>query len=181
MIKAITDVNELTKIFVNELIIQSELDKRDVHNGESKHGNDLGRISNDGTKLIPYKKDDLFLVFEIGEMSNSNIMTEEQEDGTIDQFFSNTCHIVVYGTNSVNLAQKLKARFHSENVILKLLNKGVHITDITVIKEANEYINSVYWTRRDLTIEFSCRLNVEQIDKSTEYEEMNSLDVVVKS
>lgn len=162
---------ELRKTLAN----QAEISIDDVINADSIRGAELTHVVND--VLIPYTAKDDVIVFELVESSDFDI-DMEKFDETLEDVSAHQLNLVIYGDNSRTLARKLKSRMWSQKVVNDLSLKGISISSISDITSTTEFINTIRYLRRDMTITFICAMNFEPI---SEYHEIEDGNINVKS
>ena len=135
----------------NMLIKQSELEEKRVLNGRSFRGIDLNKVITEDEEFS-ISLNDLFIIFNIYNSDNLNF-SEEIDENNIRLTSSFTLHVTIYGTNSIDLSQKLKARLSSLQVALELKKEGLYIKKVYDPTDVTEYINDTFWERYDLEVD----------------------------
>lgn len=158
------------------LIKQSELEDKRVFNGRSFRGIDLNKVISDNEEFS-ITLNDLFILFDLYNDGDLNFSEEVNED-TIRLVSSFTLHITIYGTDALDLSQKLKARLDSEQVLLELQTKNIHLKSVSSPEDVAEYINDTFWNRYDIEVKLEGErlvnkvepdYAINEIDMNTEY------------
>lgn len=176
MIKTIQELQEIDKILRNVIIQQSELQADRVLNALSIRGTDLEKqIQTD--EYISIDLNNSMILFEVYSRNSENNMTMEEDDenNSLTSYCSFMIKLIIYGNTSKMLAQKLKARFESQYIRNKLYDSGIHVDNVSEIETISEFINSTIWLRNDLSILFSCKLSVSQLQDDEELKIKNDI------
>ena len=188
MIKALRTVDEVELILINCITQQSELPANYILNGETHQGADLGHVETTydeqgavkSSEIIPFTTSDTFIVFDLSEDSEK-ARTQVLPDDTIDCFTYYRMKFSIYGDQAATVSQKLRARLTTAKVRQNLEANGVHIESFEAINSTNEFINNVYWQRKDLELQISCRYNFTQYDVDGDMTNMKQIEVIVES
>lgn len=154
---AITDINELNRIFRKELILQSEVDGEFVRNALSVDGQTLERLMYGDTSESICRCDSVIL-FELTTRDSDKQISFSETDDEIEQYRRFTFKIIIYGDNSQMVSAKLIARLKSLNVRQRLLSEGIKIERVGYADSVNEYKNETIWQRNDIAIDVWCKL-----------------------
>lgn len=171
MIKALNNADEVVLVLRQLLIKHSELPENCVLNGETHQGAKLGKVVNVydeheqliSSEIIPFSTSDTFIVFDIGE-DNEKSRTQIRTDDKIDCFTYYRINCCVYGDNAATVSQKLRARLTTQKARTEAENNGVHIESFEPVESMNEYINNIYWQRKNIELVLSCRLEFTQVE-----------------
>lgn len=144
--------DEIIKSIRQSLIINSELDSKQILNAESVGGIDLVKYINE-YQQESLSLSNLILLFNI-DRDNDNLNMSEEDNGKIRSVESFSCLITIYGDDSSSLSNLLKLRLLSNGNREYLLDNHIHLIRISNITEMSEYINETYWNRQDFTIYF---------------------------
>lgn len=161
---AITDINELNRIFRKELILQSEVDGEFVRNSLSVDGQTLERLMYGDTSESICRCDSLIL-FELTTRDSDNQISFSETDNEIEQYRRFTFKIIIYGDAAAMVSAKLSARLKSLNVRQRLLDDGIKIERVSYDDSINEYKNDTIWKRNDITIDIWCKLVFNKISE----------------
>lgn len=169
------------EIALRKMIIkQSELEDKRVLNGRNFRGINLNKVISD-TEEFSINLNDLFILFDLYNDRDLNF-SEEIDNKHIRLVSSFTLQITIYGTDALDLAQKLKARLDSEQVLLELQSQNIHLKSVSSPSDIAEYINDTFWNRYDIEVKLEGeRLinkieddhDIKEIDYNTEYSESN--------
>ena len=154
MLKAI-DYNVLTKILYNKLILFSEIEKTQIRNIDGLQGADIEKLIS-STKIDSLELSDSFIIFEIIENSDM-LRTIEENDNTISTVISYDFIVRCYGRPAHMLANKILARFRTDDNLLDLRSKGIYANNLEPITTTKEFINNLWWPRCDFTIKMIVR------------------------
>lgn len=171
---SITNLHELEKILRNVLAKQAQLNKNRVLNALSIRGQDLVKYL-DSLISVSIDADDTLLIFELHTDDNENCVDDIEEDESITKYMSFKLSVIIYGNNSINLANILTSRLQTSKVLYDTKEQGVLITDVSTSLSINEIINESIWQRTDFDIYVSCQMNIAQVDEFNEYENVNNL------
>ena len=168
MLKAIT-FDELTKILYSKLILFSGLDRTQIRNADGLQGSNIEKLI-DSTKIESLQINDSFIIFEIVE-SPDRLNIDEEDDDTISSIIEYKFIVRCYGWPSAILAQQILARFKTNDNLLELRSKGIYINNISTIDPIKEFINNIWWPRRDFTIKMLVRYSTQKVDPSSVFSE----------
>ena len=168
MLKAIT-FDELTKILYSKLILFSGLDRTQIRNADGLQGSNIEKLI-DSTKIESLQINDSFIIFEIVE-SSDRLNIGEEDDDTISSIIEYKLIVRCYGWPSAILAQQILARFKTNDNLLELRSKGIYINNIITIDPIKEFINNIWWPRRDFTIKMLVRYSTQKVDPSSVFSE----------
>ena len=105
IIKEVENEDEMIKSLRNELMKQSGLEKEFVLNGIDFNGTELTYVDCQGNER-PFRQDDLFIVFNLDELTNSsNNITTVEDDNDIYIYQSYELALYVYGNDAMNLSK----------------------------------------------------------------------------
>lgn len=164
MLKPIT-FDELTKTLYSKLILFSELDRTQIRNADGLQGANIEKLIN-STKIESLQINDSFIIFEIIENQDRLNICEENDD-TISSIIGYDFIIRCYGWPSPILSQQILARFKTDDNLLDLRSKGIYINSISTIDPIKEFINNIWWPRRDFTIKMLVRYSTQKLDPSS--------------
>lgn len=175
----INNTNLLNKILYNELLLQSELPKKRVLNAITNYGTDLQKqISPLVFESID--KTDCVILFQLFGRNSTNNKSMTEDNNSITYYKSYEMKLILYGNDSVDYANKIAARFRTENCRNSLLNKGVYLEEITYPETINEFINGSMWIRNDISIYIGCKFIFNQINDTSKFEEISNLKIINK-
>lgn len=178
MINSITNLNSAIIALRKYLIINSELDSSRVLNSLSLNGTELDKLLEDSIYNSIESSNDT-LLFEVSENeSNSNMSEDDNENNDIIYYKMYTCHIIIYGDNSDNIALKLASRMRSNVVIDAIYNDGIYIEDISNPQSINEFKNNLMWFRTDFDISFGVRYSISHIIEDYNIEKIDNLNII---
>lgn len=180
MIKSVADLHEINKIIRSQLIEQTDLPGDNIINSLDTYGPELIKYLEDMDLYGSYDLKDTVILFEItSDPSRLNITTDEEND-KIYAFSSYTVHLMIYGENSNAMVYIIKSRFESEEVRDILYRKGIHLTDIDLIGDINDFINNRIWLRSDMNINIEVRYEIEKKSKLENIENLKNINVIKK-
>lgn len=157
--------SDIDKVIANILVKQSELDNSHILNGLSIRGPELVKYIEDSIEMSP-DLSDTFLIFINSIDDNAVNFTEEVENSTtIRSTNTCSCHIYLYGSSSINVALKLKARLESEYVRLNMYENGVELRKVESPQATTELINNTMWSRADLEFSYYAEFIISPVDK----------------
>lgn len=165
------DIASLEKSLRKMLIKQSELDSNRVLNGRSFRGIELNKVISDEDEFS-IDLNDLFILFDLYNDNELNY-SENVDDNNIRLISSFTLHITIYGNNALDLAQKLKARLESEQVLLALQNENIHLKSVSSLSDIAEYINDTFWNRYDMEVRLEGERLISKIEPDANFEEID--------
>lgn len=173
---AISNLNEVDKIIRKQLILQSEIEGDRVLNALSRYGTNLNQ--NVGSDIFDsISPSDIVILFEQMSRSSSSDGSFTDSDDSIVQYVSMSYHITVYGTSSATVAQKIRARFASEQCRSDLYNEGVYLERISSPQSINEYVNDGMWMRTDFDMNVSMEMKFKQVG-NIQYYENSDLNII---
>ena len=167
MIKAISDFNDINKIWKSTIETQCEIDKEQVRSLTSSRGQMLDKRI-DEYIFQTLSRTDVVALFEAKIDSQNTIMTQDFENDNLLTYVYGTLKIIFYGQSSNLIATKFKARVESSEVRSLLWNEGINFDKITSIESIEEFINNTIYFRTDVNLAYSFRYDVNKI---TTYED----------
>ena len=176
---AINNTDLLNKILYNELLTQSELPKKRVLNAITDYGVDLQK------QISPLvfeslDKTDCVVLFQLFGRSSTNNKSMTEDDDSITYYKSYELKLILYGNDGTDYANKIVARFRTENCRNNLLSQGVYLEQITYPETINEFINGSMWIRNDVSIYIGCKFTFNQINNVNKFEEISNLKIINK-
>lgn len=186
MIKSVNDCDTIVLLMRQTIAEQAELDLDCVLNGETHQGAELGRVVNVydeqehliSSDIVPFSTSDTFIVFDLTEDTEKS-KSQVLSDNTIDAFAFYRMTFIIYGDYAGTVSQKLRARMTTAKVRQALEAQGVHIESFEAVGSQNEYINNVYWQRKDLEMLLSVRYNFEPYSVDTNFERIGEFSSAV--
>lgn len=170
----IKNLHDIEKIIANVLVKQSQLDNDRIINGLSVRGPELSKYIQ--TKVLKsYELTDSVIIFELVMDYNQDTNFTEYSNNSIRNTMAFHIELTVYGNESINLANILKARLESQKVRAILLEEGIYLSNISNIASLNEYINETMWLRSNMTLNLIAEMNIDEIDKSEDVEDFSEL------
>lgn len=176
MIKQLTDINTAIKVLRQMLINQSQLEPNKVLNALSVYGPET--LTTGENCQFSFTNEDTFILFELIEIESNNNVDMIESDDTVSVYATYEFKLIIYGTDSANIAQKLKGRFRTAKVLDELYVQGIQLYKVDRPTAMNEYINDAMYERRDMSIYFSINLQVEQIDDYDAFAQLNEIKTV---
>lgn len=173
MIKNIDSYKEAVILIRNMIISQSNIDSNHVLNSLSIRGQDLQKLIQDTNIYMSYDLNDKIILFKISKNDNTNNVQLSEENDIISLYTSYKCHLYIYGNNSFDFSEILKAKILTEKNIDDMFFKGINITSCSNIENISDFINNTIWPRSDFNIYFSYKYNVS-LDNN--YKDINSID-----
>lgn len=173
----INDINELNKLIRNQLIVQSELPSDRVRNALTTYGTMLDKL------LTKQEFDgicecDELLLFELRTREGESDVSMTENDDTITFYKSYSLHIILYGSNSATVMNKLIARLRTRAVRQALYESGVYIEKVENDTSINEYKNDVMWHRHDTDILISCKMSITQVTDDAAFESIEPVNII---
>lgn len=175
MIKQLTDINIAIKVLRQMLINQSQLEHNKVLNALSVYGPDT--LTTGENCQFSFTNEDTFILFELIEVESTNNVDMTESNETVSVYVAYEFKLIIYGTDSANVAQKLRGRFRTAKVLDELYVQGVQLYKVDRPIAMNEYINDAMYERRDMSIYFGCNLLVKQVDTYDAFAKINQIDV----
>ncbi len=170
----ITSDSQLDKIIRDTLIEQSALDPKFVRAERSLYGTDLTK--NRGDVFDSLVHSDSIVLFEVSATGHIHNISETQSDG-LKHFSYFETHIIIYGNEAFNLANKLTARLRSENVRDDLLSKGVQMVTVGSPTEVKEFKNGTIWMRSDFDFTLACTMLIEELIDPNKAESISEIQI----
>lgn len=174
---SISDVNELNKILRTELITQSELEGKFVRNALDIHGQDLDKLL-EAQVYSSIDTSDVLLLFQLHSRDSNSDISQTLENDTILIYTSYTLYCILYGNESNNVANKIVARFRTDEVRDDLYAQGVYLEEITNPKTFDEFKNETMWQRADFEINVSCQREIKPVTEGTEITDIDNLQII---
>lgn len=176
MIKQLTDINIAIKVLRQMLINQSQLESNKVLNALSVYGPETLTTGEDCQ--FSFTNEDTFILFELIEIESSSNVDMTESDDSVSVYAAYEFKLIIYGTDSANIAQKIRGRFRTTKVLDELYAQGIQLYKVDRPTAMNEYINDAMYERRDMSIYFGCNLRVEQVTDYDTFAQLNDIDVV---
>ena len=182
MIKPVSSVEEIVKLFREELIVQSELDSERVLNGLGFRGANLRKNVGEA-KYKAYnqiEKHNEFIIFTYAEEDEQGTEYTIENDNDFEMvYISVKFHLMVYGNKAATLSQKIRARLLTEESRDRLYAKGLHLQEVSKIESGTDLVNDTMWPRKDMHVELACRLDISKItvDYNYVHSEINEIDI----
>lgn len=171
----ITNLHEIEKVIAAILVQQSELENDRIINGLSIRGPELSKYIQDKI-LHSYNINDSVIIFELIMDYDNTLNITEYDEKNIRSNIAAKIELTIYGNESINLANILKARLESEKVRNILLENEIYLSTISNISSLNEYENDTMWLRTNMTLNVIVELQVNEITKSDEIEDIGTLN-----
>lgn len=181
MIKSVETLENI-EIYTRKLLIsQAEVEGKYVLNalqlkGPTMHQN----VGTNGEMIFKsFAPTDTVIIFELIEQGHSEDMSEERFENSDELFVfvQYKISIIIYGSNSGLVSQKLKARLLSSECRDDLFSHGINLQTISTIESASEFINSSLWLRRDMTLYISCYFKVNKLISEKSMQELGELKI----
>ena len=170
MIKAISDFNDINKIWKSTIETQCEIDKEQVRSLTSSRGQMLDKRI-DEYIFQTLSRTDVVALFEAKIDSENTIMTQDFENDNLLTYVYGKLKVIFYGQSSNLIATKFKARVESSEIRSLLWNEGINFDKITSIESIEEFINNTIYFRTDVNLAYSFRYDVNKITTYDDFTE----------
>lgn len=171
-----SSINKIESTLRQHLIAQSQLDGKYVLNSLSVYGTELDELLEEDIYKSIDKSDSLIL-FELRSRDNkSDVSMMNEEDSLVESIEYDkafTLYLIIYGSNSSDLALKLVSRFRTEKVRGELYDNGIYLEKVSDPTIINEYKNNTMWLRNDISIDVSVKYIVSTISSDTDFQKIN--------
>ena len=177
MIKA-TTYEDMVKAVVVVLDTYSGIDPNNIFNSDSIRGTDLSVVS--GDEAFSPSAGSAFMLFEFVENLEDDFVTKGETPDAMDTIQSYSLHMMIYGNESPNVAQRLRALFKTPKIALGLREKGVFVNGIEPVESVSEFLNNTWMIRKDLNVTLQRRSEMkdEAIDPGV-FEETQQPSVII--
>lgn len=177
MIPAITNTDDITKIWKKTIEQQCELTNIQVRSLVSPKGQNLDKQ----IEQFVYEgisRSDVCALFEIDINPSTETLTMNYDDVDILTYVYAKLKVILYGKSAELIAVKFKARLESSEVRDKLWHQGIKFDEISSIESVHEFKNEVVYFRTDININFSFRLDISKIDVDNYFDEEPTPDTI---
>lgn len=173
----ISDLHTVDNIIRNQLILQSNIDADFVRNAASIYGTTLDKNIDDDIFNSITINNTLILFYTYARESSNNI-TQTKTDDKIRIYTSFRVHVIIYGSNSQNLAHIMIGRLRTQKARNDLQNEGIYLDYVSHTVTIQEYKNNVLWPRNDFDINISCEMDIAQITDATQFAGYAKIDII---
>lgn len=161
-------LNDALKVFRKLLMKITKVPNNLILNGESIRGTELVTIKN-GQK-VPISLDDTCIIHYINPVDTINIIEPVENDDYIQTLQSYELHLVIYGNNSHNVVNNIKANIYSEYCSNTLRDNDISLLNIESIENTSDFkINQTYVLRYDVKINFDVIIENDKTEVENEY------------
>ena len=160
-LKPIANYDAIVKIFYQKIKEVSELPEGFVLNKSTANGADLIKVINDVSKAYAYT--DSFLLFDVSTDTDSNGIITTEKNNTVSTIADFKTTLNIYGNSSFVLAQKILARFQTEETKSEFREKGIWVKNLIFPETVKEFVNNTLWVRQDIRINFTVRFNFNKL------------------
>ena len=157
-----TNHTNIVKNFYSAILTQSELAEGRVLNKETANGADLIKILN-STDVTSFRLEDTFITFDVAIDNTEPTYISDEENGYMSTIVPYKTNLQIYGNGSYIMAQRLLARFDTNEVKEELYSKGIWITHLVYIDNVKEFVNNTLWTRNDILLGSTVRISTEKL------------------
>lgn len=158
----ITTHENIVKNFYSKILEQSGLEEGRVLNKETANGADLIKIIN-STDATSFRLEDTFITFDVAIDNNEPTYISDEENGYMSTIVPYRTNLQIYGNGSYTMAQKLLARFDTNEVKEELYSKGIWITHLVYVENVKEFVNNTLWTRNDILLGSTSRISTAKL------------------
>lgn len=175
----IQDVNELNKIMRSYVMQQAEVQGEFVRNSLSTYGEMLDKLlfKQSYGSVCPC---DVLILFELIDRDSTSNKSMTEEDDTVTMYGSYTFRLIIYGSESETIANKLVARMRTAAVRERLDADGVYLEQVKQAKSLNEFKNGVMVHRQDVDIDISCMMSIAQVSDTDSIADIDQPEITVK-
>lgn len=176
---SITDINELNKIMRSYVMQQAELDGEFVRNSLSTYGETLDKLlfkQSHGSICSC----DVLILFELINRDSSSNKSMTEIDDTVTMYMSYTFKLIIYGSMTETIANKLVARMRTASVRERLDADGVYLENIATAKSVNEFKNGIMLCRQDIDIDISCMMSVKQVSDADSFASIEQPEIIIE-
>ena len=175
-----TDINTIAPILRSFIIEQTGVNAQFVRDATTEYGAYLDQHVSHGV-FETITPSNTMILFELKTRESSSNMSYTNKDNSISYFNSYRLHIIIYGNDSGNVANKLVARFRTEKVRNAILASGIYMESISEPFRITEFKNSIVWQRNDIDVDISCEISITQISTDPDYTSFDKINIIQRS
>ena len=172
-----TDINDINSILRSKIIAQTGLNGQMVRDATTEYGAYLDRNTS-GSVFETITPTNTLILFELQARTTNTDMSYTNDDNSISYFRSYRMHVMVYGSDSDNTANKLAARLRTEKVRNELLASGVYMEQVSEPVRITEFKNNIVWFRNDLNIDVACEVTITQVSTDADYASFDKINII---
>ncbi len=176
MMTPIKEISEIDKIIRPVLIKQSELQDKRVLNGLTTHGVMLQRLIQDQVYQT-LEPDNNVLIFGLHGRTDDPDKSMTEEDGSIIHYVPYEMKLIMYGSRSETIMDKLIGRLRTAEVRQELYAQGIYLQNVLQPRSTEEFINETMWLRTDSSINIYVMLRHLPVDEDVDIKDFNKIEI----
>lgn len=172
-----TNINNIESLIRACLIQESGLDQQYVRNALSIYGSYMSD-SYDGIDWTSITPDQSLIFFELSNRDSDGDMSETDEN-KLYIYSSYQIHVIIYGDNSMNLANILLARLRSRYVRDWFMENDICLQTVSNSTSLHDYKNGALWMRNDFDMNIACEIQIVPATESYTFNKYS--DIIIKT
>lgn len=174
MSNSITIIKEMYKTIRTLFVDLSGINPDLIRHIDTEYGVDLNKNPN-GSIFSTITHKDLILLFDISPANIESNMTETQGNHIhIYNYYKVKC--IMYGDDSITKSLILTSKLRSEKIRDLLIEKGIHLAEVSNIEKLEEIQNGSIWVRCDFDLLIACEISIDDLD-NYQIESYSDIDI----